>query len=322
VGDARRRLVAVGVLAGALALAGCGGGSSALTDPDDIPPTRKGAPTDVSVCDLFPATQASTALKRPLSVVGVEYGPSRLPTFRCLLGDEFGVATVTVDLAPGPVARNVFLDAYGDRAGGDPKPVERLGGIAYLRNEKNERSLHVYARGTILSLRLVQDPARPAPRRALPDIGRIMLERLPTNPRLAGTSAGDRCSQVSSRLVGGVIGIDPSRAVGLEAPDGSVTCSWASFPGSVDVTVIRDAARVAAYRETIDAGSYVAVPAVGGGDVAALSRENRAGDLTIFVGDSSMALISAIPSAGYPKDSIVTTADEVRLGREVVTALM
>jgi hypothetical protein len=322
VGVPRRRHVAVGLVVGALALAGCGGGSTALTDPNDIPPTRKGPPTDVSVCDLFPATLASTVLKRPLSVVGLEYGPSRLPTFRCLLGDEFGVATVTVELAPGPVARNVFLGAYGDGAGGDPKPVQRLGGMAYLRNEKNERSLHVYARGTILSLRLVQDPARPVPRRALPQLARILLERLPANPRLAGTSAGERCSRVSSQLVGAVIGIEPSRAVGLEAADGSVTCSWASFPGSVDVTVIRDQERVASYRDTIDTGSYVAVPSVGGRDVTALSREKRAGDLTLFVGDSSMALISAIPSAGYPDDSIATTSDEVALGREVVKSLL
>jgi hypothetical protein len=322
VGHSRRRLVAAGALVGLLAASGCGGGSKALTDPDDIPPTRHAPPTDVSVCDLVPIALASAALDRPLKVVGLEYGPSRLPTFRCLLGDEFGVAKLTVELAPGPVARNVFLDAYGDRAGGDPKPVQRLGGVAYLRAEKNERSLHVYTRGAIVSLRLVQDPARPVGRRALPQIGRAIIEHLPRNPRLAGTSAGHRCSQISSGLVGAVIGITPSRAVGLDAPDGSVMCSWASFPGSVTVTVIRDAARVAEYRQTVDASSYIDVRGVDGADLIALSRAKRAGDLLIFAGDASMALIAATPSAGYPDDSIVTTSDEVALGSAVVRALM
>jgi hypothetical protein len=321
----RRRALAAGV-AGAVAttlLAACSGSSTALTDPHDLPPKRNGPPTDVAVCDLVPITQVSEALGRPLSVVGLEYGPSRVPTFRCLLGDEFGVPQLTVELATGPVPVpwNVFLSAYGDHAGGDPKPIQRLGALAFLRNEMDESSLHVFVRGAIVSLRLVRDPARPVSRRGLLDIARLVVERLPRDPRLAGTSAGSRCSNVSSRLVGAVIGIEPSRAVGDEAADGSVTCSWASFPGSVDVTVIRDSARVADYRQTIDMASYVSVRGVGRG-VTALSSTNRAGDLVLFRGDSSMALVSCVPSAGYPDGLAVTTPDEVALARQVATALM
>jgi hypothetical protein len=323
----RRRAAAAGV-AGALAtmltmLAACSGSSTALTDPHDIPPKRHGPPADVAVCGLVPIAQASEALGRPLSVVGLEYGPSRVPTFRCLLGDEFGVPRLTVELATGPipVPWNVFLSAYGDHAGGDPKPIQRLGALAFLRNEKDESSLHVFVRGAIVTLRLVRDPARPVSRRGLLDVARLIVERLPRNPRLAGTSAGASCSKVSSRLVGAVIGIEPSRAVGDEAPDGSVTCSWASFPGSVDVTVIRDTARVAEYRQSLDMASYVAVGGVAGG-VTTLSRTNRPGDLVLFRGDSSMALISSIPSAGYPDDVAVTTPDEVALSRQLATALM
>jgi hypothetical protein len=320
-GQHRRRALAVGAAVGALLLSACGGGSKALTDPDDIPPERKGPPSDVSVCDLVPITQASNAIGRPVWVVGLDYGPSRLPTFRCLLGDQFGVAVMTVEFASGPVSRNVFLEAYGDRAGGDPKPVNRMGGLAYLRNEKDERSLHVFIRGAILSILLVRDPAHPVARRALFDVARLVVERLPRNPRLAGTSQGARCSRIPARLVGAVIGIEPSRAVGLAAADASVMCSWASFPGSVDVTVIRDPQRVAGYRQTVDASAYVTVPGVGRG-VTALSRTNRPGDLTLFDGHASMALISTVPAAGYPDDSVITTADEVALARQVVTALM
>jgi hypothetical protein len=320
----RRRLLAAGVvgaLAAALLSACSGDGPTQLTDPHDIPPTRSLPPTDVSVCGLVPMAQASAALGSPLSVVGLEYGPSRVSTFRCLLGQDFGVPRLTVELATGPVAWNVFLGAYGDRAGGDPKPVRRLGALAYLRNEKDESSLHVFVRGAIVSLRLVRDPARPVSRRGLLDIARLVVERLPRNPRLAGTTAGGRCSQVSSRLVGAVIGIEPSRAVGDEAADGSVTCSWASFPGSVDVTVVRDPTRVEDFRRTVDKTSYVTVRGVAHG-ITALSRSNRPGDLVLLRGGSSMALISCVPSAGYPDDVVVTTADEIALARQVAIALM
>jgi hypothetical protein len=317
----RRRVLAgvIGILAAAL-LSSCDGGSAALTDPHDVPPTGKGPPTDVSVCDLVPLSQASATLDRRLSVVGVEYGPSRVPTARCLIGDEFGVARLTVELAVGPVAWNVFLGAYGDQAGGDPRPIERLGAIAFLRNEKDETSLHVFVRGAIVSLRLVRDPAHPVARKDLLSLARLVVEQLPRNPRLAGTAAGKRCSKVSSRVVGAVIGIAASRAVGDEDPDGSVICSWASFPGSVDVTVIRDSTRVAAYRRTIDAASYVTVAGVPG--VTALSRTGQPGDVLLFDGNTAMALISAVPSAGYPDDDIVTTPDEIALARQVADALM
>ena len=324
-GHARRRFVAGAVAAAAVALllSGCSSGSSALTDPHDLPPKQKGPSTDVAVCDLVPLAQASAALHRSLSVVGLEYGPSRVPTFRCQLGDEFGVPRLTVELASGPVPIpwNVFLGAYGDGAGGDPKSIQRLGAISYLRNEKDESSLHVFVRGAIVSLRLIRDPADPVARRALFDIARLVVERLPRNPRLAGTAEGDRCSQVPDRLVGSVIGIEPSRAVGMEVSDGSVTCSWASFPGSVNVTVIHDAGRVAAYRKSLDTASYAAVRGVGAG-ITALSRTNRPGDLLVFDSDASMAFISVVPAAGYPDDAVVTTPDEIVLARQVATTLM
>jgi hypothetical protein len=309
-------------LATALLAACSGTGSSALTDPHDIPPDRPGPPTDVSVCDLVPLAQASATLGSPLSVVGKQYGPSRVPTFACLVGDEFGVARLTVELAVGPVAWNVFLAAYGDRAGGDPKPVRRLGALAYLRNEKDESSLHVFVRGAIVSLRLVRDPARPVRPRSLLDIARLIVQRLPRNPRLAGTTAGAQCSAVSNRIVGAAIGIEPSRAVGDEV-SGSLMCSWASFPGSVDVTVIRDPERVASYRATIDPGAYVSVRGIDAADgVIALSRSNRPGDILLFDHGASMALISVIPSAGSPDDQAITTPDEIALARQVASALM
>src|SRR4051794_37951719 len=76
----------VGGLAAALLLSSCSGGSTQLTDPHDLPPQRNGPPADVGVCDVVPLAQASAVLDRPLSVVGLEYGPSRVPTFSCLLG--------------------------------------------------------------------------------------------------------------------------------------------------------------------------------------------------------------------------------------------
>jgi hypothetical protein len=316
------RAAAIATAATLLAsLTSCSGDASTeLTDPHDLPPKPHGVPIDVAVCDLVPLAEASAAVHRPLSVVGLQYGPSRVPTSRCLLGEEFGVARLTVELAVGPVSWNVFVDAYGDRAGGDPEPVDRLGALAYLRNEKDQSNLHVFVRGAIVSLQLVRDPAQPVKRRALLEVARAVVDGLPRNPRLAGTKAGGRCAVVPSRLVGDVIGVEPSRSVGDGAADGSTTCSWASFPGSVDVTVIRDPARVAAYRKTLDAASYVSVRGLGRG-ITAWSRTGEAGDLLLFR-DSAMALVSAIPSAGYPVDSVVTTPAERALGRQVAAALL
>ena len=58
VGRGRRRFVAgavAGTVVAALLSSAGSGGSSELTDPHDLPPQRKGPPTDVSVCDLRPA---------------------------------------------------------------------------------------------------------------------------------------------------------------------------------------------------------------------------------------------------------------------------
>jgi hypothetical protein len=317
-----RLRAAVGVTAGLALLVACtGGGSKALSDPDEVPPRQRGPATDVSVCRLIPAAEATVALDRPMHVVGVQYGPSRLPTLRCLLGDQFGVARLTVELATGPVSRDVFLEAYGESAGGDPVPVKRLGGMALLRNERDERILHVDVRGAILSLRLVEDPARPVPRETLLGLARSALDEMPENPRLEGTAPGPRCGRVPARLIGAAVGIEPSKAVGFQGPDGSLSCSWASFPGSVDITVIADPDRIVDYERVVDADTYRRVAGLGG-RVTAVSRVNRPGDLMIFDGRRSMALISVTPSAGYADNAIVTTPAEIALGRATLKSLM
>ena len=316
-------------------LSGCGGDGSSPLGKGDIPPEPVGEPTPVDVCNLLPGIVASQVLERPVRITGIEYGPARVPTLRCLLGDEFGVAVVRAELAIGPISENVFNSAYGDRAGGDPVVVRTFGLrdvdleidkdqiFGYLRNEQDQLSIHVYVGGSIISLDVRADPAQPVKRPQLITLASSMIAKLPPNPQLAPTSAGPLCAHVSSDAVGAAIGAVPTLAAHRDDLDGSVMCSWAASPGSATVTVVRDETSVADYRRNVDDSLYRTVDGIPGtAGLEVLSRDDDAGDLTIFAGRRTMVFISVIPSAGFADAGIGTTPAESDLAASVVETLL
>lgn len=317
-----------------LFVAGCGGGAKEpLSEEGDVPPRPAGSPRPVDVCALLPPALAASVLGRPLQVVGVEYGPSRVPTLRCMLGDRFGSAVVQTELATGPIAENVFTDAYGEAAGGDPQYVKRFGLadadvgpgpiFGYLRNEQSSLTLHVYDAGSIVSLQLAVDPARPYKRAEVIGLAADIITELPPNPWIAPTEAGSACGSVSSETVGAAIGAEPSAAAHHDGADGSVMCSWAAFPGSATVTVLRSPEAVRDYLGDLDQNLYGPVEDIPGTrGMEVISQQDHAGDLVVIDGTDTVAVVSVVPSAGFADGSLATTPGERELAAVVVARLM
>ena len=100
-----------------------------------------------------------------------------------------------MQLATGPISLNVFDDAYGRSAGGDPEPVDKLGDAAFFRNEPETMEIHALVNGAILTLDVANDAADPRTKKHVVDLARLAADRLPDNPRLAPTSAGVACAR-------------------------------------------------------------------------------------------------------------------------------
>jgi hypothetical protein len=304
-------------------LGGCGGNPRPpLSGEGDRPPKLEGEATEVDVCSLLPSSLASSVVDHELRIVGEQYGAAQVPTFRCMLGEEFAVPQLTIELAIGPIALDVFEDAYGDRAGGDPQFLKQVGDGAFVRNEKDQRTIHVYAYGSVLSLQLLSDPTQPAERATIVGLARLAVDGLPTNPRLAPTAAGHDCASVDVESVAAAIGAPPTLESGVADADGSLMCSWASRPGSATLTVLRSPSRISAYRQTIDESLYVTVDTLESRPgLTVLSRTDRAGDLLVFSAGGAMAIINVIPSAGHADGATTTTPGEARLAASVIERL-
>lgn len=317
-----RALTCTAALAALTLVGACGGSSTPLSEPGDLPAKVKGLPVEVDVCDLVPAAAASQILDRPLVIVGTEYAAAQVPTLRCALGEEFGVSLVQVELATSPISRNVFEEAYGEAAGGDPVPVRRLGNGAFLRTEKDQQSLHVFVRGAILSLQLLVDPVEPVTVAQVLELATLALDGVPTNPVLAATASGRECSTVALSSATAAIGATPTFASQLTGPDGSFMCSWASSPGSAVVTTIVSLERVRTYRRHLEEIMYAKVPDIAAAPgVTVLSRTDVPGDLVIFDGRRAMATITVVPTAGFSDLDITTTPGERTLAESVIAQL-
>ncbi|MEJ7707044.1 MAG: hypothetical protein WKF82_07010 [Nocardioidaceae bacterium] len=293
-----------------------------LDVPGAIPEPRIGAPKPVDVCDLLPADEAARILDRRLEIVGAAYSPTRVATFRCDYGIRFGESDLSVELAAEPIAPDVFVSAYGEPAGGDPASIARLGDAAYLRTENDTSSVHVFAHGAIVSVRLRLDPALEVTRGATIEIARYAVQHLPRNPTLAETSTTSRCGGVAEAALAAAIGSRPTLASEMQSAGESVMCSWTSQPGAADVTVITDPARVQASRDGLDEEklAHVTDKALGEAELA-VSRLDSAGDLTVFVDDSTMVVQHVTPTAGFAEDTIETTAGELALAKSVLSTL-
>jgi hypothetical protein len=286
-----------------------------------VPPTLTAPAQDQDVCSLLPANVAGNLLDRDFEIVGVELGAARVPTMRCMLGEEFAVPQLTVELATGPVAASVFEDAYGDAAGGDPVFMRRVGDGAFLRSERGAHILHIYTSGSVLTLTLQTDPTHRVARSKLIALAKLALDRLPENPRLVQGPQEPDCDQIRRSTVAQAVGVAPRAATGLAGPADDLLCSWASRPGSATVTIIRTPSEVAAYRRNLDANLYSEV-----GDLettpglTALSRTDRAGDLLLF-DDDVMAVVTVIPSAGFADGGTTTTPGEMSLAHQIIDLL-
>jgi len=314
--------------AGALTLCGallvaCGGGDKEpLTSPGDKPAEITAEPEDVDACTLVTTADVDRLLDRSVESSTLEYGAAQVPTLTCGLGDEFGVAEVSARLATGPIALNVFEDAYGSPAGGTPELVKRLGERAYLRNETDQLQIHALVNGAILTLTVASSTADPVERSSVVELAHLAADRLPKNPRLAPTSGGETCTKLDTEMLTIAIGAEPAVVSSLDGPDQSVMCSWSSRPGSVVVTVLRESDRVASYRRLLSDDLYTEVAAVSAGGVRAWSRTDKAGDLLIFDGTDALAVVNVIPTAGYASAELATTPGEIALGNAVAESLL
>ena len=316
-----RLLAAATVLGTCMVLSACTGDASA-TDPGDLPVVIAAAPREVDACRLLRPVDASTVVGRRLVRVGLAYGAAQLPTLGCDLGEDFGVPEVTVALATGPVPLNVFEQAYGDEAGGDPVAVARLEPRAFLRSEQDLRSLHVFLRGSILSLTVRLDPTTPITRSQTIQLAQLAVARVPRHPLLAPTPTSRPCVDVGPGPLSAAIGAVPVRSSTLRGPAGALMCSWTSQPGSAVVTMLRSRTAIEAYLRRLRLSDYSDVPAVTTPPgVRALSRDDRPGDVLLRDGARVLVSISVVPTAGYADEEIETTPGELALVDAVVAAL-
>lgn len=316
------RVVALAATVG-LALSACGGGTDPMSSPGDVPEQPKGPQKPVDVCNLLRPSDIKTVLDLDTREVSLQYRPPQVSTLQCGFGSEFGVPQVTVQLAIGPISLNVFDDAYGNAAGGDPQPVKRIGEVAYYRNEPEGAEIHSLVNGSILTLDVASDEADPTSKKDVVDLARLAADRMPSNPRQAPTSAGVQCSRVPDDAITAAIGTPASAVSSLADDDGSLMCSWAAFPGSVVITVVRSPDRVASYRRLIDDNLYSAVDEVkGGNDIVAVTRTDKAGDLLVFDGKEALAVITTVPTAGFSDPSVATSPGEIAIANGVVENLL
>jgi hypothetical protein len=319
---ALRSLAALAMLLGVVA--GCGGDGErgSASDPRNVPITPRGPATGVNVCMLLSPGDTARTLGQTLRPVGLQYGPAKLATLECEFGRSLANPVISVTLAIGPISENVFNGAYGEAAGGDPVPVKKLGQAAVIRTEAAQQSVHVLVHGSILTLTATIDAAKPLRRSQLLDLTTAALNRLPTNPVLASTSPGDRCSHVPVRAVAAAIGAEPTLSSEFVVPDQGVTCSWSALPGAVVVTVFTSAGVVAQYQHLAARPDYQRVVLGGmrpGVDI--VSRADRAGDLLIVTGQSAV-VVTVEPTAGFSGPGITTTPGERALATAIATTLI
>jgi hypothetical protein len=305
-------------------LAGCGGTGGDPGAAQETPKPPRGAPTQVDVCGLVPRRGPAPLPGGPLRPVGLEYEAAKVPTLSCELGRRFGVPVLSITLGIGPISGAVFDQAYGDTAGGDPVAVKRLGRSAYIRTEDGHKSVHILVHGSVLTLRSSLAPVHPITRDTLVRLARTAVSELPRNPRLPLTDAGRRCSRIPLGAVTAAVGAQPSLLSSLDGPRRALICSWASEPGAAVVRIVTAADQVAAYRKGSRSGAYRTVHLRGVGrhaDVTAVSRRDQPGDLLVFRGRSSVAVVTVMPTPGFSNPAIATTPGEGRLATAVLSTL-
>jgi hypothetical protein len=318
-----------------LMLSACTGGSSSSGGSKSVPAARTASATKVDVCELEPAEAVSQVVERPLIVVGRTAGAPRNTTVSCDLGERFAEAVVTVTLAPDPISLDVFDAAYGLRAGGNPDTMT-LGDKSYLRTEDNDRVLHVFVHGAVLSVTAVIGPPGSAAaaggsgesaagagadeggvsRVQLIRITRAAVRALPENPVVDSSTAPPSCGEVDATVLAETLGRPPTLDAGLAFDNGALMCSWSGQPGSVTMTLTDDPRDLQRYLHTHPADDQIAVAGVlPPSEGRAMSSPEVAGDMAVQVDDDQLMTLQVIPAAGYTDDGIDTTASERKVAK-------
>ena len=314
----------------ALLLTACTGGSSSAGGSDAVPAARTATATTVDVCDLVSAGTISQLLERQLIVVGRTAGAPRNTTVSCDFGVRFAEPVVTVTLAPDPIAQDVFDQAYGLRAGGNPDTMS-LGDKSYLRTEDTHRVLHVFVHGAVVSVGAVIGPPGSGAaaggsgddaagsgaadggvsQTQLVKITRAAVRALPDNPAIESRTAPQTCDEVDGSVLADTLGRPPTLDAGLAFGNGALMCSWSGQPGSVTMTLTADPLDVQRYRHTHPVDDQVAVAGVlPRSEGRAMSSPDVAGDLAVQVGADRLMTLQVIPAAGYTDDGIDTSDSE------------
>ena len=259
----------------------------------------------------------------PVQVVGKEFGPSRLATLVCDIGQRFSEPIVTVSFTPEAIAQKVFEEAYGNAAGGDPIVVDSLGDRAFVRTEADVRSVHVLVHGAMLSVRTSLEPLSsrgPVPQPELIALAEAAVAAVPDNP--APPKHDNACPRISSGSIKAAIGRSATMATQWTMADGSLMCSWGAQPGSATVEILRDQQAITEYRQTHHLADYLDLGDLGAGPgTRALSSVDTAGDLVILARDQALVLITVVASAGYAYPSIATTDGERLLAQNALAML-
>ena len=280
-------------------------------------PTRTGPQRRVDVFGLVAAKVASRILGRRLVDVGQQLGAPRFATESCLLGTEFAVPVVEVQLTPGPVASETFEAAFGPAAGGEPRALPKLADGAFSRAGLTTRTLHVFTNGAVVTLEASEQPGDRLPRDAMTRLARTALARLPSNPALPVGRPKAPCTGVPESAVAAAMSVPVKMRRTFRQPDGSFMCSWSGLPGSVVISVHRNAIQVNNYRANLSPQLYVGVPGVHG---EAWSQTDAAGDMLIFLGDR-LVKITVVPAEGFASAATRSTPGEVRLANAAIAAL-
>jgi hypothetical protein len=291
-------------------------------DPEDsVPSPRGGTPVGVDVCELLTADEVGTALESPVVLVSAHYDAAGLATYECGYGDRAGPPTLRFSLAPGPTAIAVFDEAYGEPAGGDPRPLQNLGDRAYLRTESRTRSLHVFVGGSILSLSGTLGSPRSLRAAVLVDLSRTAVARLPSNPILGVNQQGEPCRSVPAARVKDALGLPTELSTQVSLHHGAIECSWAGLPGVVTISRQPGLVAVEEARAVVRASDLLEVKGVKAPLVRAWSDPDRPGDLLLIDGVRAVLRIEVVPSAGWAHDDMLTTPAELALAEAALASL-
>ena len=163
--------------------AGCtGGGSEPLSGPGDRPPKVPGHP---------PRSTSARSSRRHRPAEPRPRPGARRRRVRRLACRHTGACSALSSgsrrcpsSSPRGRSRERVHRGLRTRPAATHSWLHHVGQRAYYRAEKDDRSLHVFVHGSVLSLEVVNDPAHPVRRAEVLALGRAAAAGVPLNPQL------------------------------------------------------------------------------------------------------------------------------------------